>query len=413
VTTRLLIIRGVRRLHPRRRVDGARSGPRSLLAAIIAIVAAVALAAPTLAADFGPIRVLRTAPSGTDLRVGDIASASNLAVVWEEGSKSYVRWVENGAESFEARRPLRGGAPASDPQVATCGRYIWAVSTWLAASGPPRIGIQLWNVPPAFPFEDGFFPVGVGRDPDVACAGQWYGIAWFDTSTRPAHVKLRLSLLSKHCEEPCVGSYVLDLGPGQLRRGLTIAMSSRPTSGGDPGTDVHVGWVQGNELRYKRITVHPTDATIRPTTTLASGPSVHLPFLSTDERRVVLAYLKAGGTHARISEDRGRTFGPRRGVWPAPCRDCEAGSFPTGVDAAAGRILVETFGGENTDFRSVAFLSSDGGATWSEISTHATGRKVGAVVDMGPVVGVAEAWDSSLRNPAPAQHRLRYHFGPD
>jgi hypothetical protein len=91
--------------------------------------------------------------------------------------------------------------------------------------------------------------------------------------------------------------------------------------------------------------------------------------------------------------------------------DDEAIAEPNSVPTH--QLLIEALGGDPGGFQGVGFLSSDGGAAWTRISSHAGAPTVGALATLPEfVVGVAEAWDTSRRIPEPTRHRLRFHIGP-
>jgi hypothetical protein len=63
------------------------------------------------------------------------------------------------------------------------------------------------------------------------------------------------------------------------------------------------------------------------------------PVIAADETRVVVAWERCGDTLARVSTDRGATWGPVRLVRDGPC-GAEVGSSPTGVAIIGNRIAI-------------------------------------------------------------------------
>jgi hypothetical protein len=394
---------------------------RSATALLVAATGILTIATTVLAVDFGPTQSLRTTPTGERLFVGDIAAeeASDraVAVVWEEsgpgGQHSYLRQSDDSGATFAPRDALRGGGQAYDPQVAACQAGIYAVSTWPTASGSPKIGLD-FRASPFVPFSD--FSIALhdarGVDPDIACVGApWRAVAWFDDSTSPPHVMLRINHLT---DVPGKGptEVELDLGPARLRHSLSLAMTERM---------VYVAFKPDSRMVLRRFAIaydpfgDGLTATPRPTTTILDSSAAFRPLIAADGRDVALAYGFRGDTRARMSTDKGNTFGAAEILYEAPCTDCEAGSNPLSIDLLDSYVVVEAVAGDPASVGSIGFLSDDGGATWSETSTPANALQVGALLYDDSDVVVAEAWDNSAlvdpMDPPPARGRLRFHRG--
>jgi hypothetical protein len=176
--------------------------------------------------------------------------------------------------------------------------------------------------------------------------------------------------------------------------------------------------VRGQDLRFQRFSVTGSDASLEVTaepavTLLTSRHDPGQPYLAADGHRVVLAYRDDYETRLKISDDRGLHFGPYM-VIGEPSFEV-GGTSPTGVDALGDLILVEQSGsfgegpGGGVDY-SKGFLSTDGGDSWSETSSHSDGVSVGALFASSGTPIVAEAWDKSLAE-GPTSQKLRFHMG--
>ena len=98
--------------------------------AVTLAILALAVAAPLVAAADSADMQLETGPNKTTLRLGDIASSDQSAVVFQNANKSYVRWSSDGGSTFTPRQVVRSGQRAKNPRVAACGSEIWVASEW-------------------------------------------------------------------------------------------------------------------------------------------------------------------------------------------------------------------------------------------------------------------------------------------
>jgi hypothetical protein len=377
------------------------------MGALVAALAIVTLAAPASAGDTAT-QILRAAPPGTALTVGDLAADRNLGVVWQEsgptGPRSFLRWSVDGG-GFEPTIGLRKGRAARHPRVAACGAEFFAVSTWPTANGP-KVGLDYPALEGGKLFSPFIMSLGAGKRPDVTCVGQWYAVAWFDTSASPARVRVRTNLMTDACAEPCLAGGEYDLGPGHPGRGVRISA----TEAADGRTDFHITWMRQDRVRYSRITViSPADdgnVNVRPTVDLVRDATAAFPHIDSDGRRVALAYTQGGDTLMRYSVDRGVTFGAPTTVVEAPCKDCEAGSYPLSIDVSGPRILVEAVVVDSAATGSVGSLSLDGGDHWCDTSRRPNARQVGIFAQVGDI---AEAWDKSF---GATPRKLRFRTDP-
>jgi hypothetical protein len=369
----------------------------------IALAASLVLATNGLAVGYGPTIVLKAGEGA----LGDIDAANNIAVVWQEYNhnsvvRSYVRWSSDDGESFAPAVPLRGGAQADTPRVATCGGSIFASSTWRTNAGA-FAGVDRWVVSgDEVQMADGF-RMGRGFRPDVACRDDTVALAWFDDE----RVRIGVRWLDEQCTDPCVSAFEADIGAAPDADGLSIAATDR---------GFIVAWKDGHALRVRRVIagvdLGTLTASLRPSTKVLEGASVWLPLIAAQGRRVVLAYASNNDTRIRISEDRGRSFGGHITLWNSPADANEEGSAPSSVDVRSGRILVELgFSAGVPGFPNAhGYLSSDDGTTWTETPEHGGSHQVGAML----ADGVAQAWDNAavagFFDDIPP--KIRFHTGP-
>jgi hypothetical protein len=341
---------------------------------------ALAVAAPLAAAAQPPDIQLASGPAKRTLKLGDVAAANAIAVVFQERSNSYMRWSTDTGVTFAPKAALRGGLRANDPRVAACGDMIWASSTW-KANGGQHVGVDYRNVSLS---TTGRFSLGSGQHTDVACFGNVVGITWW----RNGHMFLAMS--DGPCANPCAPAVNYDLGPASFDSPARISAD---------GTGFVVSWIGDPDqitesLKVQHFQVHTTAGLIvvaDPVVSLMVSQQVFSPVIAGNGSRVVLAYERRGQTHMRISEDHGATFGPKV-IVSRYCLDCpEAGSVPFSIDARAGRILVEV--GSCTGLpcgnTTRGFLTHDDGANWNHTPSHSGGKAIGVLRS----ASLAEVWD--------------------
>jgi hypothetical protein len=378
---------------------------RSSIGAALVLAVTLALGTSATGGAVGPTRVLRTAPDDVVVRVGDIARWGRaVAVAWDEkgprGVRSFARWRLPG-EAFGPIRALGGGRQASDPRIALCGGFIYAVGTW-PRKGGSRVGLDYTYLEGAdrTPIGEGHFALGRGSRPDVACSGVT-AAAWFGEDRR-VKVHVRLFTDMDWCPDGCRFWFDGDLGPGNPADGVSITTWRR---------GFILAWKSGSRLIVRRI-VAGTNMKVglvvkpQPRLTVLDTPAARFPLLARDGPKMVLAYKWRGGVRIMSSGDAGRSFGLPRVVVRAPCEGCDSLPRPLSVDVSGNSILVEVLSTVGTPpvRRSAGFLSRDDGTTWGMTSAARNARKVGVLHRDG----VAEAWDKQYID----GRRLRFHAGP-
>jgi hypothetical protein len=335
----------------------------------------------TAAANPGDV-VIATQDLHRTLVLGDVAADNAIGVGYQKGKHSYLRWSEDGGQTFSADWPLRSGGRSTSPRLASCGNWMWASSiARVTSGGATRVIIDYLDVT-APESTAGHFRIPDGFSADVACHGDVLAVAY---SVSPV---LMFAVMDGHCTDPCTPAYTTIISPYGDEPSQVAAVSD----------GFVVTWPEGSValgLRVQHFTVTGSGGSIvvtpDPVVTLMPGTQIASPVIAGDGSRVVVAYTKNGSTHMRISDDRGQTFGPRI-IVSRVSNTCCAGSRATSVDARAGGILVEVGkGAGDPPGVSMAgkFTSNDGGR-WRSTTRHEGGTQIGVLL----ADSVAEAWDS-------------------
>jgi hypothetical protein len=355
---------------------------RSAATALVLLVLVVPSVAAAQPADIQ----LETGPNNRTLRLGDIASANQIAVVFQDGNKSYLRWSADGGTSFTPRHVLRNGLRAKNPRVDACANKIWTASEWQSDVNQ-NIGLEVFDTDANTATK---FKVGPGTAPDVACFGSVVAV------TRWSADHVYVAFYNGPCVHSCVYSQ-RDLGPGDFDSPARVAATDNGFA---------VSWLTASlNVQHFVVTTSgggPPTVVDGPVVSMMAGTDVSTPVVAGDGSRVIVAYRHLGQTHMRISENYGATFGPRI-IVSTYCRDCpEGGSRPMGIDARNGDILVEVLasGGAPADYSAEGFLTHNDGTNWLKTPSN-RGQKFGVL--RGNTL--AEAWDDSLARGAPYPSR--------
>jgi hypothetical protein len=335
----------------------------------------------TAAADPGDV-VIATQNLHKTLVLGDVAAGNAIGVDYQKGNHSYLRWSEDGGQTFSADWPLRAGSPSTSPRLASCGNWMWASSIARTTSGSASTIIDYLDVT-APESTAGHFRILDAFSADVACHGDVLAVAY---SLSPV---LMFAVMDGHCTDPCTPAYTTILSPYGDEPSQVAAVSD----------GFVVTWPDNSlafGLRVQHFTVTGSGGSIvvtpDPVVTLMPGKQIARPVIAGDGSRVVVAYGKNGQTHMRISDDGGQTFGPRIIVSHFSTNTCCAGSQPLSVDARNGGILVEVGKGmgDPPDISMVGRFTSNDGGRWMTTTTHGGGTQIGVLLSGS----VAEAWDS-------------------
>jgi uncharacterized protein (DUF736 family) len=164
---------------------------------------------------------------------------------------------------------------------------------------------------------------------------------------------------------------------------------------------VHVAWVDGSKLKLKRFTVGAAPGfklTAKLTTVIETRPGQGWPQLGVDGKRVILAWERSGSVVARVSTDRGASFGSRKVILKGDPQSAKVALL--GSADARGKVLVVagTIASEGISLRSRALASVNGGRTWVRASgpdfTQGEMRAALGGPRVNPILFVA--WDERL-----------------
>lgn len=351
-----------------------------LTAAALAIL--VVGVGSTAAANPGDV-VIATQDVHRTLVLGDVAADNAIGVGYQKGKHSYLRWSEDGGQTFSADWPLRSGGRSTSPRLASCGNWMWASSiARVTSGGATRVIIDYLDVT-APESTAGHFRIPDGFSADVACHGDVLAVAY---SVSPV---LMFAVMDGHCTDPCTPAYTT----------IISQYGDEPSQVAAVSDGFVVTWPEGSValgLRVQHFTVTGSGGSIvvtpDPVVTLIPGKQIGSPVIAGDGTRVVVAYTKKGQTHMRISDDGGQTFGPRIIVSHFSTNTCCAGSQPFSVDARNGGILVEVGKGmgDPPAISMVGKFTRNDGGRWMTTTTHGGGTQIGVLLSGS----VAEAWDS-------------------
>jgi hypothetical protein len=176
---------------------------------------------------------------------------------------------------------------------------------------------------------------------------------------------------------------------------------------------VYVAWFAGSTLKVRRFRISSSSAhtlTSLGTTTIGTVQSGTAPTIGADGTKVVLAYTHGADLKVRRSTNRGVSFGSARTIRNLPDAS-EIGASATTV-AVKGNLValgVNDIGGiETLSGTGRGYKSTNGGSTFTRLTTHTGGRVLGSVVKVGSSYRWAEVWDQSLDgDDNPGQVRFR------
>jgi hypothetical protein len=235
----------------------------------------------------------------------------------------------------------------------------------------------------------------------VACvANSELAIAWFEKTSGGYKVVLETGAVAGDDLSP----QRFSLGMGSPGRNLSVAATA---------DRVYVAWFDGSALKLRRFRIGSTSAhtlTSLGTTSLGTVSGGTTPKLGADGDRVVIAYTQGADLKVRRSTNQGVSFGSARTVRDLPDAS-EVGALATSVTVKGSKVAlgVNDIGGiETLSGTGRGYKSTDGGASFSRITTHTGGRVLTTLVTVGGSARWAEVWDHSLEGDEdPGQARFR------
>lgn len=378
---------------------------RPLRAAVPAALAALALAAT-------PVMALEPSVEVVDLGLvtghsTDLASRGSVVVMTADitlGSsrRVFVAWsTDAGATPGWPTDTIVSPWSHLESQAAVCaGRAVAAyavlvdattrrIETHTNALGSSIEGQRAWT-------GDG----DVARRPDMACvADTELAVAWFEKIDDGYKVVLETGAVAGDDLSP----QRFSLGRGTPGRNLSVAATPER---------VYVTWFDGGTLKVRRFKVGSSSArtlTSLGTTTIGSIPGGTTPKIAADGSRVVLAYTQGADLKVRRSTNRGVSFSSARTVRDLPDAS-EVGASASTIVVKGSKVAlgVNDIGGiETLTGTGRGYKSTDGGATFTRMTTHSGGRVLATLVRPGSSYRWAELWDRSLSGDSPGTVRFR------
>lgn len=367
-------------------------------AALAAACGVIVAAAPTTAAFTTPI-IVQTVPFA-DVVATDIAIRGTTVAITADiraGAErdATLAWSTDGGQAWTTL----GLWPASqvlETEVTICDGFAVAVYARLLGDHRDIIS-DARSLETSDYTVRGWTDLDVyARRPDVGCvANDELVLAWFQ-ETDDGHV---VRVGTGHAFGPHLSPQSFGLGQGTAGRDLSVAVSS---------DRVYVTWFRGDELKLRRFRIgtgsgHPL--TSLGTRTLATIKGGSTPEIGASGSRVVVAYRQHGDLKVRRSTDKGASFGSAKTL-----RNVGSGVTvtPTTVAVRGQLVVVGAVELGGASQRGRGYRSTDGGASYSQVSSHTSGRVVAGAFGSKAPYRYAEAWDGSITKPAP--QRLRYRM---
>lgn len=193
------------------------------------------------------------------------------------------------------------------------------------------------------------------------------------------------------------GATGVDLGKVPASTRAVIAATS---------TAVHVAWVSGNALHYRRIAVGAAPGytmTAKPAQTIDSGKGLGLPQLAVDGKRVVLAWQRKGNVVARVSTNKGVSFGTQRTLFTGQPTSGKV-AFLDSVAVRGSQVVVSgTVVSEGITATGSVMRTTNDGGTWRKVagSTRTGGFVYAALSGSGADSQLYLAWDQRFTSNDP------------
>lgn len=380
--------------------------PRTLRVALpVALLASALAATPALA--FQPSVQIIDFPASWTGRIADVAGrgttqAVSMDVKGGDGDRVILlAWSTDGGATWPNNQTVEtSDAPHRESQAAVCAGRAITVFALVGSSTIRIIRSRAYDLAAPIVGQRDWTTTGIARKPDAACiANTELAVAWFQKSGSGYSVKLRTGVPAGDDLSP----QSFSLGAGSPGRGLSVAATS---------DRLYVAWFQGSRLKVRRFRIASGSGhtlTSLGTTSLGTIPGGTTPQVGASGSRVIVAYTQGADLKVRRSTNRGVSFGGTRTLRNLPDAS-EVGALATTV-AVKGSLVaigsVEAGGIETLTGKGVGYKSTDGGASYSKVSTHSGGWLLATLARPGSSYRWAEVWDRSLSQPSPDVVRFR------
>lgn len=379
---------------------------RSLRTAVPAALAAAALAtSPAMA--FQPSVEVVDIPSTTTGRITDLADRGSVLALTADLTvggqrRAALYWSADRGATWGSESITHASSHVLESAVTVCGGHAVAIYAVAVDSGTRLIRSAYKGTTVPTGGSRSWTPSGtVARRPDAACvSGLELALAWFEKTSSGHRVVLETGSWSGFDD---TSPQRFTLGAGTPGRGLSIAATA---------DRVYVAWFSGSTLKVRRYRIGTTPArtlTYLGTRTVGTIRGGTTPRIGADGSRVILAYTQGADLKVRRSTNKGVSFASAKTLRNLPDAS-EVGSLATSVRVKGSLVAIGTIdvGGIDTlygDGR--GYRSTNGGSSYTRLSTHAGGRVLAAVVKVGSGFRYAEVWDHSLEGASPGEVRFR------
>lgn len=277
--------------------------------------------------------------NANNLRLNDADfSNHNVAISWDEPDSPRTVGIRTSVDNGSSFGPISWFANSRESAVDICS------GSELNAVMAHRIGPGNWFIEHAVGSIDGVgfltTPVaptnGIQRNPDVACAGGRVFASWLEAEGSGDRLFVAHARRSTHNF-----SGPIDLGFDSDTFGDT-----RVALAGVQDTAYAVFTRSGGDLRFKRwsiggspgygVTAHATQV-IGPGTAFNSAEGL---MIAAARDKVAVTWANCDAVYARVSNDRGQTWGPIRTLIEHAACDGDFIAYPRSIATRGGRIVV-------------------------------------------------------------------------
>jgi hypothetical protein len=393
---------------------------RLLLAVVSALTLVLSASAPMVAAT----REAKPSPlvAGNLVRLKDVAVNGNTnkgaiaAVGWHEASNPgqlYLAFSTDGGRDYRKtngnlRRYRVVGIPSLGMSLAVCAGRVWAASGYRSSSDKAgdsdvfvtsrTIGGGAAQALLTSPSDDRKV-----RDLSIACVGSDYiAVGWLNDNGSKSTAQLMIRSTEPLGQTPSF-KRTYNLGVAEYKSGLDVAA----TSG-----SVAVAFVRDGNLRLKRFDVSagPASVSAYPLKTIA-WKDVKFPRLAARSERLVAVYTDRGKVRAKMSRDRGASFGKAKTI--VSSGGVRNPSRSWSVDVVGDRIVATAgaYSGETGSITPQRLTSSNFGEDWSTRSFGNIGARNAALLKKknGDVL-LIEAWHNNAPKGSADTLRARYEL---
>lgn len=320
-----------------------------LRALLLAALAALTVAP---AAHAGGSITVRTGQAGAELHASDLSARGEALVAWQEHGI--------------------GGAKGG---MASASEVGGAFNEWMAVTDYQQLRVDACPAP--------LSRVAAGTEPSGA------DTRMFLAANRTQRIIEEAGTDYLHPDVACVDAKLVVLAVLVRKRGATrlIVWTFKPdlTDGARFGFDlgrtdagsaptitaadgwVHVAWVDGSRLKLKRFKVGSAPGftlSAKPTTTIETFAGQRAPRLGADGKRVVLAWERGASVVARISTDRGVSFGARKIILKGDKASAKVALIGSADVRGTVVVVSGAISSEGITMKGRAMVTGDGGRTW-------------------------------------------------